>query len=190
MPGRRIEGIPCYLTEPTTRHAIRAVLRQIGEGFPQDLAKVKAGVRAFVALPDVEAAAGTMGEYKVDDPGEDPASRFQVGPGVVMLSRTAYPALQDAIATVAHELGHAATTFDDVRRRGAFDTAEFASEAAADWYAYRWGFGRAIATHRRLRDFGHHGPAPGSTYSVELPEGTYRYRVSRKFVCRLVSVER
>jgi hypothetical protein len=91
------------------------------------------------------------------------------------------------ISTFAHELGHAATCQEDRNRRKApFD--EWDSELAADWYAYKWGFGREIARHRKIRDWGHHLTAPGSTFEVGHDGKIYHYRITRNFCVRLVKV--
>jgi hypothetical protein len=48
-------------------------------------------------------------------------------------------------ALAAEELGHACTRLVDIERRHApYD--EWGSEAAADWYAYRWGFRSLMAS--------------------------------------------
>jgi hypothetical protein len=88
-------------------------------------------------------------------------------------------------ATIAHELGHACTSNDDCERRGVLDD-EWASELAADWYAYKWGFGRLIARDRKNRNWLHHGPAPRSHFSIIGGDTTFHYRVSRRFVARLI----
>jgi hypothetical protein len=105
-------------------------------------------------------------------------------PGVLLLleSCTAF----DSQGLIAHELGHACTTFEDLLRRGEVDTDEWRSELAADWYAYKWGFGKIIARDRRFRGWAHHGAAPRQRYSVKMDGYWYRYRVTRNFCVRLV----
>jgi hypothetical protein len=96
-----------------------------------------------------------------------------------------------ALGVVAHELGHAATRrFDDLPRRQA-PSDEWASELTADWYAYRWGFGRQVAHFRKHRDWGHHCVGPGGKFSMDYPcrDGRLRrfyFRVTRNFCVRRV----
>ena len=84
----------------------------------------------------------------------------------------------EAIATMAHELGHAATRQCDYESR-AHDTAtdEWASEACADFYAYKWGFGRFIRTVHKTRALSHHGGLPGQVISC----GSERWKITRRF---------
>jgi hypothetical protein len=58
---------------------------------------------------------------------------------------------------------------------------EWASELAADYYAYKWGFGRAIAKDRPQRHIGHHACGPGQCIGI-LGDEEHWYRVSRRFV--------
>ena len=88
------------------------------------------------------------------------------------------------IPTIAHELGHACTREIDRIRRGMVFTDEWCSELAADWYAYKWGFGRQIATARKTRDLTHHGPGPGGEFTITIEGNEVTYRVSRNFVVR------
>jgi hypothetical protein len=82
------------------------------------------------------------------------------------------------VAVVAHALGHVCTRKNDFFERDGLD-AEWASEVCADFYAYRWGFGRNIGQHRRSRSFGHHGPGPGQEFTAEHEGIVRRYRVTR-----------
>jgi hypothetical protein len=85
----------------------------------------------------------------------------------------------DFTATLVHEFGHACTREDDRRRRTA-PCDEWASEACADWYAYKWGFGRLIRKHAKTRQLGHHGALPGQTIEIDGA----RYRMTRAFCYR------
>jgi hypothetical protein len=113
-----------------------------------------------------------------------------LSPSQVALSRSL--AVRDTavqVAIVAHELGHVATTEDDFAKREALTDSEWASDACADYYAYRWGFARQIRKHQRTRDKGHHGGLPGDVIEIDcsLPTGTMRYRVTRRFYYRLIT---
>jgi hypothetical protein len=172
-------GIPCRLRTTTARAATLAVLRQIRRRCPADFAKLRELVRLIRPLPKRETADGTLGEWKADHPDENDWATWAYGydatPGVLFLAE-----IGDALsltATVAHEFGHACSSEPDRRRRGA-PSGEWNSEFAADWYAYKWGFGRLIARDWRTRDRKHHGPGPGRCIAIN---GT-RFRVSRRFV--------
>jgi hypothetical protein len=93
------------------------------------------------------------------------------------------------VAVLAHQLGHVTTRPDDYERREGFD-ARWAWEMCADYYAYKWGFGREIREHRRRRDPAHRGPAPGWLFFIGAGEGgaVGRFRLNRRFhLCFLQS---
>lgn len=185
MTLHRHAGISCRLHGQVCR-TIRDVLRVIGERRPQDLPRLRARVLSFHHLPRSEQATGTDGWFMafpprmVSDPVfgqvvEDDDQRR----GVVVLPPGA------GVATVAHELGHAMATDADLERRNAPED-EWASELAADYHAYRWGFGRAIARARPHRLFTHHGAGPGQRISVTVEGREHCWRVSRRFVMHRV----
>ncbi len=92
------------------------------------------------------------------------------------------------LATIAHELGHAATRpIDFERRERVIRNGEWASEACADYYAYKWGFGRQIRRRASTRDWAHHGVLPGGVIEVKGPTGWIRYRVTRRFYYRVAT---
>jgi hypothetical protein len=149
-----------------------------------DLQRLVRSIR-LVEMPDD----GTHGEWKAEPAGTDP-STWDYGivrtPGIVLLAESLRGAEIPAI--LAHELGHAATTELDRQNRGKFyGEDEWRSELAADWYAYRWGFGREIARHRKRRDQWHHGPPPGSTAEVAYGDRWVKYRITRNFVGRIIA---
>lgn len=95
------------------------------------------------------------------------------------------------LATIAHELGHAATTQGDFEKRdnALGGDAQWASESCADYYAYRWGFGRQVRRSQQTRRLGHHGGLPGQVIEIGGPNGTtLRYRVTRHFYYRRVEL--
>lgn len=103
-----------------------------------------------------------------------------IWPGKVALSRRLISSEWiHTVATIAHELGHAATTeYDFDRRYQEIGSPEWASEGCADYYAYRWGFGREIRRHNRERSFAHHGGLPGDVIN---PFDNAWFRVTRNF---------
>ncbi len=176
-----IHGIKSSLRTLRARQAVALVLRQIRKRFPSDYVRLKETVREIQPLSEEETADGTLGEWKPlpcdpDDPGT-----WDQEPGVVCLAEHGD---HDLIATVAEELGHACTRWIDLDRRGKMPSEEWRSELTADWYAYRWGFGRNIARSRKTRDFAHHGPRPGEQFEWN----GVKYRITRRFVVhRLVN---
>ncbi len=84
----------------------------------------------------------------------------------IRVSRRAIEGPRDAlVAVLVHELGHAASTPDDIEVRSGLGR-EWGSELAADHHAAKWGFGRLMTSMRTQRDVGHHGPAPGEEVVV------------------------
>lgn len=187
-----VHGIPCFLRKPSSREALRMTLGRIKARRPKDYDALRVLVRKVVPLSKAEIAAspGTIGECIYEHPKADDPSTWSYGvdrtPCVLKLDESA-PA-DDLPAIIAHELGHAATRLEDLKRRGEVDTDEWRSELAADWYAYRWGFGREISRQRKSRDWRHHGVCPGQGWEIDANGKTYHFRVSRRFVCKLIGV--
>ena len=168
---------PCSIAAPELCEKIEDVLRAV-RLFPRDYVRLVARVVRFGTLTRAERTDGTQGWWKrlparkvlhpvYGEVWEDDDQRS----GVITLA----PDVDRG--TVAHELGHAAATEDDLARRHAPDD-EWASELAADYYAYKWGFGRDVASHRHTRRFAHHCAGPGQLISL----GDQWFRVSRRFV--------
>ena len=164
-------------------------LARIFKRNPSDFRRLKNMVRAIIPFEDPED--GDLGQYC-------PASANFEDPQTYGYGQDDTPCvikLLDSLSTnsipgvLAHELGHAATTENDRIRRGATSD-EWRSELAADWYAYKWGFGREIAKQRKSRDWVHHGPKPGAIYEESFGDGRIFVRkVSRNFVAHLIEVK-
>lgn len=183
---KTILGLRCSLDEEFGE-VVRKVLRQIQRRSPRDFQRLCEAVRDIVPLTGHEEADGTLGEFTrcpvpeniADDRAQwDKWNDCWPHPGVVKVSTHA----EFLAGVLAHEFGHACTRWEDLERRRA-PTDEWASELAADWYAYKWGFGRLIAREKKTRDLLHHGPCPGETCELEKPDGSrQRFRVTRSFV--------
>ena len=174
----RHAGAPCSISMLKVCRAIELVLRAVRSRFPRDYARLAARVAGFRPLTKAERADGTAGWWKplplrmVRHPlfgmvREDDDQ----GRGVIALTPLA------SLGHIAHELGHAAATEDDHARRHAPDD-EWTSELTADYYGYRWGFGRDVARDRPARRFAHHCAGPGQVIGL----GDLWWRVSRRFV--------
>jgi hypothetical protein len=162
----KLFGIDCTLSRKD-RAQVNAALERIRQRRPSDFLEIKRLVRLIAPYTGDDDECG--GQW-VSDNGDCDRT-----PGVVYLRSGA------SAATIAHELGHAMTRYEDIWRRNCSFNSEWASELAADWYAYRWGFGREIAASRKGRHFAHHCVGPGQTIEVEIDGGAYRYRVTRNF---------
>ncbi len=180
MKTKSILGVPCSLRSATMRAAVEQVLQQIQQRQPKDFARLVPLVRDITLVPKRDIAAGVMGEWQRDNRYVDPDYLIamgrgdEVGRGVLLLTDAPSDELS---AIIAHEFGHVCTRDEDLQRRGDVD-GEWASEFAADWYAYRWGYGRMIACNRKTRHLLHHGATPGQVFEVD----DQRYRLSRNFV--------
>ncbi len=177
-PASTVEGIRCKLRKAGARKAVGKVLRQIRQRFPQDYERLKSRVRGIRPLANRDTKDGTLGEWKELPETEDPRT-WDRGDGVLYLKEDKQDHL---IPTIAHELGHACTELIDLLRRGEVPFDEWASELTADWYAYKWGFGRQIAKARKTRNWSHHGPPPGSEFIITSDGRDHKIRVSRRFV--------
>jgi len=158
-------GIACSIDDGADIcAAIDTVVTAIRDKHSEDFVRLRDRVRHFELLTTAECEEGTMGEWRVTGMprmvttpwgGEEPEDQDQRR-GVVLVN----PATVDLIATVAHELGHVMATDDDMYERHA-PSDEWASEATADYHAFRWGFEAAIRTHGIVRDRIHHPCLPG-----------------------------
>lgn len=182
----KIHGIKCNLKTKLGRQAVADVLAQIEQRKPKDLERLQSRITAIEPMDDP--GDGTGGEYK-DDPVEHEIGKaldWGLGydnPCTVYIVEGGE--LWKLTAVVAHELGHVCTTFDDLERRGGGPD-EWCGEMAADWYAYRWGFGRLIARDRQTRNYMHHGPAPGTEFEEQMDNKVIRYKVTRNFCIRQI----
>jgi len=187
MSKREIEliyGIRCHLRNRATRRAIRETLKQIRAYNLSDFRALQSLVREIVPLPKAKQKRGTLGERIAEQPNLDDPSTYGYGidrtPGRLFL-REYFDDREDAVATVAQELGHACSTRLEIERRCAAIDEEWASELNADWYAcMKWGFGKLIARIRPRRDERHHSFKPGTSFELR----GRNYRVTRHFCMR------
>ena len=166
------------------RSIIRRVLTRIRKRCPADFIDLQELVQEIVPLSKQQSKDGTRGEWKAHQP--DPEDRrtwgygFDRTPGKLLLADSVR-SVEDAVATVAHEFGHACTRWADSERRGTHLKDEWSSELAADWYAWKkWGFGKEIAQSQKDRDFLHHGPKRGELFEF----ANKSYKVTRNFCIR------
>mgnify|MGYP001161690185 FL=1 len=185
MSETYIHGIPCIGCSKAFLKAIDSTLDRIRAEAHKDYDRLTGLVEAFVACEMEDEC--TCGRWeRLHSRSEDRTPwGFDVDevPGRILLNKNLQ--IDFLTSVIAHELGHAATRFEDKLNRGPMSE-EWQSELAADWYAYKWGFGREIARHRKIRNWKHHGVGPGKTFE-EFGDGVvYKYRLSRNFVARLI----
>ncbi len=167
---KRVLGIKCTLKSSNGQRAMREVLRQIQAKCDRDYRRI-AGL--VLCVRPRRWTDGTIGQCVPGGELDDDAART-----VYLSERRPFAGI---VATLAHEFGHVCSTFADCERRNMPDS-EWASELTADWFAYKWGFGRLIARERRGRLVRHHGPQPGQWFEIN----DQRYHVSRRFRVRLL----
>jgi hypothetical protein len=182
-------GIKCSLSNRGCA-LFHKVLKQIQQKRPNDFKKLQRLVQVIKRRKWNDGTLGKVERRNDIFAGDGPM--YEIGHPIVVCLDERQPDTS-LIATIAHELGHACSTRDDMERRGIPDS-NYASELIADWYAYKWGFGRVIAGVRLIRDAGHHGPVPGSwiELGVPLPGGYefHRYLISRRFRARKIGKPR
>jgi hypothetical protein len=184
-------GIPCRLRNAISRRTVAKVLRQIKRRCPKDFARLKSRVRMIRPLRQ-KIADGTCGEWigrtfeqayggnPFDFSDNIRLQWVECESGVLELLESGQTEAQ-IMATAAHELGHACSMNEDIERRRAPDD-EWGSEAAAEWYGYKWGFGRLLAAARKTYRLSHHGPGPRQTVETD----GRAFKLSRNFVYHTV----
>ena len=179
-----ILGIPCSISDPELSKAVRKVLEQIRERFPKDFERLHERILCIRTRKDI--GEGTMGEW-VGPSGPDPNWAYDHDtPGYIEITEGL--SVERHVDVIAHELGHTATHDEDLERRGEVCD-EWCSEFTADWYAYKWGFGKEIARFRETLNHLHHGPAPGTSFEEGRGDGrVYHYKVTRNFVVHLTKI--
>jgi hypothetical protein len=194
-------GIPCSLRAPDSRRIVERVLEQIRNRHPVDFARLCERVREIRPLPQDKFEDGTLGEWLgktigqvnwnsnfFDLPLDTRLNWDECAEGIAELPEVGQVEEGELAAIAAEEFGHACTRQIDRERRKA-PRDEWGGEAAADWYVYRWGFGRLKARYRKTRSLAHHGAAPGGTIMIDFEAHTETYRMTRSFVYHTVSTE-
>jgi hypothetical protein len=162
------------------------VLSSVARIFPEDFGRLRKRVLAFRELSSDAKEVMAACFRRPEESGEGlPWWQDHESPGFVdLLPQRSL----DLVAIVAHELGHAATTEDDLYERSALPP-EWASECCADFYAYRWGFGPELRAARPYASAGHHGPGPDEEFTCESDGVVDRYRVTADFCVEFVQRE-
>lgn len=180
-----VKNIFCVSTDRTFFDAIGNTLDRIREKAPKDYDRLVGLVLAIVVCEMDEG--GPYGEWMGALRRKEYRNAYGLetlgSPGFVLLNKDIPP--DRRIGVVAHELGHAATIFNDLMRRGPVSE-EWRHELTADWYAYKWGFGLEIARRRKNQDWGHHCVGPGKSIQDFIDGEVYCYKVTRNLVARLV----
>jgi len=181
------QAIPSGRVSKRTRAALRAVLDKIRDCSPDDFKRIRRVVREILPLTAEEVEGRTQGEWRAlhCDPDDPETWGYGIGetPGTMFVNEDLPEWRLKTV--IAHELGHACTVIED-RDRTAAPSDEWASEAAADRYAYKWGFGQLIARDRRTSDWTHHGAKPGKEISVEMGGELITWKLTRDFRYRQV----
>ncbi len=185
----KIKGIPCTLKSPVAVRLVKKFLAEIAKNHPRDFQKIQSKTTLIKRVPKKEIDLGTRGQV-VEVDAEVSSEAFFAGAFddnqvedvfkkvIVFIDETVKDS-ESMFVTIAHEFGHVCTTKKDLARRKA-PSDEWASEATADWYVYKWGFG-SISRKRNVkypRHLWHHGAMPGQTLEVN----DVTYRLSRNFV--------
>lgn len=170
----------CILKNPHARKTVAAVWRHLRAHFPDDarlLGRIITEIAPLSAHTDDGATGGQWFLFPFEEYEE--AEEHGRGHGRMELSD------DDQLTpnTVAHEMGHAFTSDEELIERGG-PSDEWASEAAADMHAVRWGM--LTLDDIRMRNerneenalvdgVFHHGPVPGGGW-VEIYGERWRLR--------------
>ena len=186
----KIKGIPCTLKSPVAVRLVKKFLAEIAKNYPKDFQKIQSKTTLIKRVPKKEIDIGTRGQV-VEVDAEVSSEAFFAGAFddnqfekvIVFIDETVKDS-ESMFVTIAHEFGHVCTTEKDLARRKA-PSDEWASEATADWYVYKWGYGNISRKEnvKHPRHLLHHGAMPGET----LTDNGTTYRLSRNFVYRNIS---
>ena len=186
-----IKGIPCTLKSPIAVRLIKKFLAEIHKNHPKDFRKIKSKTTLIKRVPKKEIDLGTTGQVikvNADVYSEAFSARVVEDIQAEVICEKMIVCIDETIKdpesmfiTIAHEFGHVCTTEKDLARRNA-PSDEWASEATADWYVYKWGYGRRSRkiNVKYPRHLLHHGAMPGGT----LTDNGITYRLTRNFVYR------
>lgn len=197
MPRR--DAIACEICSEPVQRALAEVSAAIQARRPRDWRRLCHRVQRISWLPEDDGS--TLGEWFLDreyvaqlrverkqkpgfgaDDESDEREEFLARGWIGLSPRVTQLPPNVLRAVVAHEFGHAVTRPGDIEAREvAFGDAEWATEACADMYAFRWGFEEDIRAAPAFRDVGHHGALPGE---VVQWDGGPAYRVDRYFFPR------
>ena len=175
----KIKGIICTLKCPVAVRLVEKFLNEIAKNYPKDFQKIRSKTTHIVRVPKKDIKDGTTGQVVRND-GVRPWAEFAK---VSVRIDESIKDKEHLLVVIAHEFGHVCTTESDMLRRCA-PVEEYASEASADWYAYKWGYGgisRKINV-KYPRDLLHHSCLPGGT----CEENSIEYRLTRNFVYRSI----
>lgn len=192
----KIYNIPCTLKNQLAVRLVKKFMAEIAKNHPKDFQKILSKTTLIKRVPKREIDTGTRGQViklgtdssKRKDWGKKLVSDKDRNEGVfekviVCIDETIKDS-ESMFVTIAHEFGHVCTTELDLSRRNA-PSDEWASEASADWYIYKWGYGKSFRKvyKKNPRDLLHHGVMPGQI----VTENGATYRLSRNFVYRNIS---
>lgn len=171
----KIKGIICTLKSPVAVRLVEKFLNEIAKNYPKDFQKIRSKTTHIVRVPKKDMKNRILGQVVRNDGVREWAEFAKVS---VRIDESIKDK-EHLLVVVAHEFGHVCTTEFDMLRRCA-PVEEFASEAAADWYAYKWGYGKISRkiNVKHERDLLHNGCLPGGT----CEENSIEYRLTRNFV--------
>lgn len=186
---------PCKLQNPVARKIVSHVCRHLRKNFPNDariLTIIVQGIKPFNKQEPTYGKTGRWNTIYLKYLDEARAWLEKVGghgrwPGIIKL--------QDndglTIGTVAHELGHAFTSDDEIKSRCA-PTYDWANEVAADMHAMRWGLLTCKDIQRRnINNTG----SRRSKFHYDLPPGAecviygQPYRMTKDFIFERIETE-
>ena len=176
-PPTALYGFRCSIDDPKLLRGLRIVFKQIRQRYPADYRRIRRRLLAIRWMARKKSNAGIDGQVIREKQGLE---RYSDPRCLILIARALSDEPEFKIrAVVAHELGHVATRLIDEERRQAFSD-EWSRELAADWYVYRWGFGKDMARLRKHRDPEHPflNATPGQVISIS----GRRYLLTRNLI--------
>jgi hypothetical protein len=166
--------------DSSVKSDIMEVYNKIKNKFPDDALRLSQRISEIIPLEKSYENIDICGRW-----GEDIIDRNNdVISGILELRSSELLGISkfEFLGIIAHEFGHAVSRHNEIEDRTRYGyLLEWASEATADYYAYKWGFKESIILLLQNRKLSHHGILPGMEVTIGDEEDYITYTLDDDF---------